>query len=223
MPGHSDQALLNTYAAARARDDDDAAAAAWKQLVVNNFDRVKQSVKLFRFSAGGRRLPEDEHGSAASEAYLRVVAMGKNFKSREIGAFYAALHRTVQHSCWDFGRKEFKHTKRESGSLDATYEPDGEAGPYDAALAAYDDELRERSRAAVEAELATLEAEQLVQWGIGQLTNDNYRAVLQRTYGDAPMSGDEIAAELGITPENVYQRRRRGGQELERILRGLGD
>jgi DNA-directed RNA polymerase specialized sigma24 family protein len=221
MPGRSDQSLLHDYAAARARGDDAAAAAAWRELAVNNFDRIKQSVKLFRFSPGGPRLPEDEHGSAASEAYLRVIAMGADFRSREVGAFYAALHNTVLNSCKDFGRKELRHARRAAGSLDSTYEPDGAAGPYDAALAAYDAELRARGRDAVETERDALEAEQLVRWAIGRVANDNYRAVLERTYGDAPMTGEQIAADLGITAQNVYQRRRRGGQELEGILRGI--
>ena len=221
MPGRSDQSLLHAYASARGRGDEAAAVVAWEQLVVNNWDRVKQSVKLFRFSPGGPCLPEDEHGSAASAAYLRVIAMGANFHKREIGAFYAALHQCVQNSCKDYGRKELRHTKRAAGSLDATYEPDGKTGRYDRALADYDADLRERSRVAVRAERDALEAEQLVRWGIAQIPNDNYRAVLELTYGDAPLKGDEIAAQLGIKAENVYQRRLRGGKELEKILRGL--
>ena len=33
------------------------------------------------------------------------------------------------------------------------------------------------------------------------------------------LSGEEIADQLGISLDNVYQRRSRGMQELERILR----
>jgi len=86
----SDQALLLEYAAARSNGDEPVAARAWKRLVVNNFDRVQQIVKAFRFSPAGPKLPEDEWGSAAIEAYLRVIAMGARFEQREAGAFRPA-------------------------------------------------------------------------------------------------------------------------------------
>ncbi len=216
----SDQALLLAYAAARARGDQAAAAQAWQDLAVNAFDRVQQIVKAFRFSPGGPKLPEEEWGSAATEAYLRVVAMGARFEQRETGAFYAALATCVQNACRDFGRKELRHDRRAAGSLDTTFDRDGEAGPYDAALAGHDARLRERSREAVEAERDRLEAEQLVAWGITQIANATYREVLELTYGDK-LAGDEIAQRLNVTSDNVYQRRRRGIKELERVLRGL--
>ena len=146
--------------------------------------------------------------------------MGAGFRKREIGQFYAALVTCVQNACMDFGRKELRHDKHAAGSLDETFEPDGEAGPYDAALAAYDAELREQADAAVETEHSRREAEQLVAWAIGQVTNDNYREVLELTYLQK-LSAEEIADQLGISPDNVYARRSRGGKELEKILRDL--
>jgi RNA polymerase sigma factor (sigma-70 family) len=147
-----------------------------------------------------------------------VMAMSAGFRKRETGRFYAALSTCVEHACRDFGRKELRHQKRAKGSLDQTYEPDGEAGPYDAALAAYDADLRRRGQQALEAEASRQEAERLVAWGIGQIKNDNYREVLELTYLKK-LSGEEIADDLGISLDNVYQRRRRGLLELERILR----
>src|SRR4051812_48859451 len=134
MRFEADRILLRRYHAATARGDHAASAEAWEQLTINNFDRIKQTVKLFRFSAGGRGIPDNEWGSAVSEAYIRVRALGAGFRKQEIEAFYAALVHTVQHSCRDFGRKEFRHTKRSGGSLDQRFDPDSEAGPYDAAL-----------------------------------------------------------------------------------------
>ena len=219
MPAEPDHLLLRRYAAARARGDLQEAAETWERLSLNNFDRVKQIVKAFRFSAGAR-LPEHEWGSAATEAYLRVVAMGASFQAQEPGRFYAALVTCVQNACLDYGRKELRHARRTAGSVDRTYDPDGEAGPYDAALAAHDAELRERATAAVEDELARREAEDLVGWAIGRLTNDNYREVLEMTYFHK-LSAEEIADRLGISVDNVYARRSRGGKELEKILRDL--
>lgn len=220
MPAEPDHLLLRRYAAARDRGEPQLAAQIWEQLALNNFDRVKQIVKAFRFSAGGPRLPEHERGSAASEAYLRVVAMGANFQAHEAGRFYAALVTCVQNSCRDYGRKELRHERRTAGSVDKTFDPDGEAGPYDAALAAHDAELRERATDAVEDERERREAEHLVGWAIGQLSNDNYREVLEMTYFHK-LSAEEIAEQLGISVDNVYARRSRGGKELEKILRDL--
>jgi len=215
-----DQALLVSYAAARARGDQPAAAEAWERLAVNNFDRVQQIVGAFRFSPGGPKLPEDEWGSAATGAYLRVIAMGAKFEQREIGAFYAALVKCVHNACWDFGRKELRHERRAGGSLDATYEPGGEAGPYDAALGGHEARLREETGEALEAERSRIEAEELITWAIARIENSKYREVLELTWRDK-LAAEEIAKRLGIKMDNVYARRSRGTKELERILRDL--
>jgi RNA polymerase sigma factor (sigma-70 family) len=218
MSFEPDHMLLGTFVDAHERGDLTAAAESWERLAVNNFDRVKNIVKGFRFSAAGPGIPPDEQGSAASEAFLRVIAMSAGFRKRETGRFYAALTTCVENACRDFGRKELRHQKRAAGSLDQPYEPDGEAGPYDAALAAYDADLRRQTQEALEAEADRQEAERLVAWGIAQITNDNHREVLEMTYLEK-LSGEAIADRLGISNDNVYQRRRRGVLELERILR----
>lgn len=220
MPPEPDHLLLRRYVAARDRGDLQTAAEIWERLTLNNFDRIKQIVKAFRFSPGGKGLPKHEWGSAASEAYLRVVAMGANFEAREAGRFYAALVTCVQNSCRDYGRKELRHEKHAAGSVDKTFDPDGEAGPYDAALAARDAELRERATDAVEDERDRLEAEHLVGWAISQISNDNYREVLEMTYFHK-LTAEEIADQLGISVDNVYARRSRGVKEMEKILRDL--
>jgi RNA polymerase sigma factor (sigma-70 family) len=218
MPFEPDHVLLGKFVDAHERGDLTAAADHWERLAVNNFDRVLSRVKAFRFSPGGPGIPADEHGSAASEAFLRVMAMSAAFRKREPGRFYAALNTCVEKTCLDFGRKELRHQKRSAGSLDQRYEAGGDAGPYDAALAAYDADLRRQTQEALEAEGSRQEAERLVAWGIAQIKNDNYREVLELTYLKK-LSGEEIAERLGISHDNVYQRRRRGILELERILR----
>ena len=220
MPFEPDDLLLSRYCDARDDGELERARVLWEQLAVNNFDRIKQIVKSFRFSPGGPRLPDHEWGSAASEAYIRVIAMGAGFRHREIGRFYAALVRCVQNSCLDFGRKELRHDKRAAGSVDARFDPDGEAGPFDKALAAHDGYLRDQAGDARDAEHSRVEAEQLVAWGISQIANDNYREVLEMTWLHK-ISAEEIADQLGISMENVYARRSRGGKELEKILRDL--
>lgn len=216
-----DDLLLRRYADALDRGERERAAELWKELAVNNFDRVRQIVKAFRFSPGGPGLPEHEWGSAASEAYLRVVAMGAGFRNRELGQFRAALVTCVQNACRDYGRRELRHERRAAGSIDERFEPGGEAGPYDAALARYDAELRRSASEALESERDLQQTERLVAWAIAQVENANYREVLELTWIDK-LSGEEIAARLEITTDNVYARRRRGLKELERILRDHG-
>jgi RNA polymerase sigma factor (sigma-70 family) len=217
MPSEPDHLLLRRYAVARERGDDQEAARLWERLAVNNFDRIAMLCKAFRFT-GGTGLPPDEVGSAATEAYLRVVAMGAGFREREVGQFRAAVYRTVHNACLDYGRRELRHQRRKAGSLDATYEPGGEAGPFDAALAAYDADRRAHADEMLEDEARRQEAEGLARWGIAQVRNDNYREVLELTHLEK-LDAAAIAARLGISLDNVYQRRRRGLTELERILR----
>ena len=138
MPCEPDHLLLRRFADARDRGDVELAAELWEQLAVNNFDRVRQIVKAFRFSPAAPACQTMSAAARRQEAYLRVIAMGANFREREVGQFYAALMTCVRNSCHDYGRKELRHDKRAAGSLDSTFEPDGEAGPFDKALAAYD-------------------------------------------------------------------------------------
>ena len=146
--------------------------------------------------------------------------MGAGFRKREAGQFYAALVTCVQNACKDYGRKELRHQRRAKGSLDATYEPDGEAGPFDAALIAYDEHLREQTADAIDEERSRLEAETLVAWAISEVANDNYREVLELTYLHK-IPAEDIAEQLDTNLPNVYARRSRGVKELEKILRDL--
>jgi RNA polymerase sigma factor (sigma-70 family) len=218
MPSEPDPVLLRRYHAAQDAGDHETVAEVWDELAVNNFDRMKQIVKAFRFSPGGPGIAPDEQGSAVSEVYMRVHAMGAHFRKREVGQYYAALVTTTHHTCMDFGRKELRHGKHSAGSVDQTFDPDGEAGRYDAALAAYDAELRQRSTDAVEDELQKQETEQLVAWAVGHIANDKHREVLALTFTNR-MTAEQIAEQLGISLANVYQRRSRGLKELEQILR----
>jgi RNA polymerase sigma factor (sigma-70 family) len=217
MPHEPDHLLLRRYTAAREQGNDQEAARIWERLAVNSFDRIQQICKAFRY-AGGTGIAPDEVGSAATEAYLRVIAMGRGFREREIGQFRAAVWTTVHNSCLDYGRKELRHQRRAGRSLDARYDDGGEAGPYDAALARYDAERRAEAQEAEAEEEHRRWAEDLARWGIAQVRNDNYRAVLELTYIEK-VDAAEIAERLGITLDNVYQRRRRGLTQLEKILR----
>src|SRR4051794_33229143 len=217
MPFEPDRFLLRRYHAAMARSDMPAAAEAWEQLAVQNFDRIQQTVKLFRFGAGSKGIPVVDQGSAASEAFLRVQAMGAGFRKQEVEAFYAALVQTVKFACQDFGRREFRHTKKSAGSLDERFDPESEVGPHSGALAAWEAARREESAERDLKELEQQREEGLILWATSQIKNDKHREVMKLTYDEKPTTA-EIAMRLDITKDNAYQRRSRGMRDLKKIL-----
>lgn len=203
------------------KGDRAAAAEAWEALAVNNWDRITGTVKLFRFSAGSRGIPQPDQGSAASEAFVRVLAMGANFHATEVGAYYAALIECVRNACRDFGRSEFRHTKRSGGSLDEMFDTDSEVGPFSRALEVWEAQRRDQDAERVADELHKQWASDFVAWGISRIKNDNYREVLELTYIEK-LEAEEISTQLEISMDNVYARRSRGVRELGKILREHG-
>src|SRR3954467_190265 len=217
MAVEPDRFLLRRYHVAKAGGDLQGAAKAWDQLTEQNWDRILQTVKLFRFSKASKGIPDFDQGSAASYAYLRIRAMGANFRKQEIEAYYAALVHTTQFACKDFGRKDFRHTKRSAGSIDQRYDADAEVGPYSNALAAWEAARREAAAEKIPDELEQRREDSLILWAIAQIKSDKYREVLEMTYKHQ-LTTEEIADRLGISMENAYQRRSRGMRELKKIL-----
>jgi RNA polymerase sigma factor (sigma-70 family) len=217
MPFKPDRFLLREYHAAMARGDLQAAATAWDRLAEQNWDRIRNTVKLFRYSAASKGIPNFDQGSAASEAYLRVRAMGANFRKQEIEAYYAAVVHTTQFACRDFGRKDFRHTKRSAGSLDDRFDAESEVGPWSGALAAWEEARRKEAEERELEELAGEREESLALWAMSKIKNDKHREVLELTYRDKLIL-DEIVERLGISKENAYQRRSRGMRDLKKIL-----
>jgi RNA polymerase sigma factor (sigma-70 family) len=219
MANEPDHLILRRYAVARGRGSHDEAEGLWEQLALNNFDRVKDIVRAFHFP-NGQRLPLDERDDAVNEAFMRVIAMGANFRSHEAGAFYAALVRAVNNACMDWGRKELRHKRNAGRSFDEGYDDGGDGSPNDKLLKAYEDELNARREDAEQEERSREESAGLVAWAISKVQNDNYREVLELTYLQK-LYADEIADRLGISLDNVYARRSRGLKELEKILNDL--
>ena len=209
--------LLRLFCHHRDRGDHARAAEMWQHLAVRSHDRVVGLARTFRFPGGGALSPEDA-ADAAQNAYLRVVAMGGSFEGSAVGQFRAALHQCVHHTCMDLGRRELRHEVRRAGSLDERYDDDGEAGPYDEAIARHSREQEAFAAEDEHEEERRREAAETVAWAIAQVANDNYRAVLELTYRHQ-LAAEQIAERLGITIDNVYARRSRGVKQLEAILR----
>ena len=213
-----DDFFIRRFARARATgNDDDAARQIWEDACLRKFDLVKGLARGHKFP-GGQRLSDADAQDAVTEAMQRILKMGENFRGSTGAEFRAAIKRAVWFACMDTGRDVLAHEKHIGGSLDQRYDDSTEAGPHDAAVERY---LRERADAAADARSADTEAQravELVHWAIAQITNEGYRTVLELTYIEG-LSGEEIAARLGIDPNNVYKRRERGLKKLEEILR----
>lgn len=208
--------LVRRHAAQRRRGEEAAAQETWEEIVLRNFDRIRTTVAAFKF-AGGQRLAEHDHGSAATLAYLRVKSM--TFRGHTVGELRDAVHQRVWNACMDYGRSELRHARHSGGSLD---EPAfGEEGDR----SRFEPDVARASRAAEELELSELgdseRADTYVTWvhqAIAEVSNAGHRAVLELTYIEK-LRAAEIAERLQISLDNVYQRRRRGTVELQRIIR----
>jgi RNA polymerase sigma factor (sigma-70 family) len=190
----------------------DRAAAAMKLLAAREHPRVLGLVASFRFPGQANvRVHENDHDDAATEAYLRLVAMLRHFRSASVGQFRAAVRTCVHNTCMDWCRAELTRAKRLAGSLDEPLpgsSEDDDAGRYDAETGRWSARRYEDEQAA-RAELAELG------WALGQLDNERQREVLRLTMEGH--SSQEIGARIGASVANVDQLRSRGTRELRRI------
>lgn len=205
--------LLRSFARLRAAGDAEK-AEVWKALVIQHLDRVRQSVKSFRFP-GGQPIPADRVDDAIQEAYLGLEDMADTFAGASEGEFLAALRRCVWFACMDFGRRELRHDKHRGGSLDEPAFDGGDRGRFDEVLEA---DARQRAQDADDDREREREAHDLLVWGVGRIKNQNYREVIELTVFEK-LDGEAIAERLDITTTNVYQRRKRAIEKLEEVLR----
>lgn len=212
----SDDFFIRRFARERDRGDLAAAMAVWEELTIRSFDRVRAHVVLFRFP-GGQPIDSRHHDDATSVAFARAYQLGENFRGTTAAEFRAALKKTVWHACMDWGRGNLAYEIGIGGSLDERYD-DGDASPHDEALARHLADIAAAGHDAEQAGERGREDAELVHWGITQVENESHRTVLELTFVEK-LSGEEIAARLTITIDNVYQRRKRGLQALEQILR----
>jgi RNA polymerase sigma factor (sigma-70 family) len=214
MPG--DDFFIRRFARDRDAGRADAARQTWEDACVRKWDLVNGLVRGHTFPGGGHLSPEDQH-DAANEAMLRILKMGERFRGSTAPEFRAAIKRAVWYTCMDVGREALAWEQHSAGSLDDLYEG-SDVGRFESAIAALSRNRGEQAIEAEERELEDLQAMALVRWGISQIANENYRVVLEMTFIQR-LDGDEIAARLGITTDNVYQRRSRGLKKLEEMLR----
>ena len=211
-----DDFFIRRFARERDRGNMPGALEIWEEACVRKFDFVAGLIRGFTFP-GGQHLQPADREDAQTECMTRILDMGHNFRGHSGPEFRAAIKQAVWYGCMDVGRGVLAYEEHIGGSLDERYE-DGEGGVHDAVVERY---LSEREQLA--ADIAD-DAEELAQyvelfdWAIDQVENDNYRVVLELSFREK-LSGEEIADRLGISIDNVYQRRSRGLQKVKEILR----
>lgn len=210
LQGMSDEQLVGVFA--RARDDGDRvrARAAWELLVVRSVDRVRTVVRAFRFPGHPSvTIPRDEVEDVTQDALLRVLRK-LTLRGSSIGEFRAAVVTVARYQCQDHCRAAMSRDKHLAGSLEDTYEGDeGPVSRFNAALGRLGGARRDRDEAARD-DLFLLRAV------LPELASEDQRAVLRLTMEGH--SSREIADTLGFTPANVDQLRKRGIDNLRRML-----
>jgi len=187
---------------------------AWEELVLREFDRVTQLVKAFRFPDQPTvRVGADDVDDAVQAAFMRLLGM--NFKGSSIGEFRAALGTCVKYACMDFCRAHMRIDQGLGGSLDDVV-TDGDGNTK----GRFDGELGRQEQERIDAQQAAQDQVRRIADSLGTLDNDQMRIALQMTW--AGQSPDEIASELDVSVENVYQLRSRAQRKLLSDLYGSG-
>lgn len=170
----------------------------WDELVIDVFDRMDG----FIGTAHRGRLDDEEHELAVAMAMERFARrLICTFRGVSMGELINATRTLAHHICIDVQRMSIRANRHEGPSLDAPVESGG-AWDAHAATRHYEDEQR------------GAETRDFLDWALPQLKTER-REVLELTFAGAELP--EIVDELGITRDNVYQRRTRAMRDLAKL------
>lgn len=212
LPSHPDdtraRVLLRMLHGARDRDDRAEAKRAWEQIVLAELERVRGIVVLYRHdSLPGGRIPAADVDDVVQRVFLRLHERVDAFRGRSVGELRNFMRTAANYACLDHVGMVVRDEQRRAGSLDAGADDpqavsrellDRLAASYAAA-----DESAELAAAVIHPALAEVD--------------DDKRSVLVMT--EAGFTVAEIQERLGISRDAVYQRRRRGLQQLRAAIR----
>ena len=170
----------------------------WDELVIDVYDRMDG----FIATAHRGRLDDDEHELAVATAMERFAnKLIATFRGTSMGELVNATKTLAQRICIDVQRISMRAHRLDGPSLDA---PTEGSGGWDTAAASqrYEDE----QRSAV--------VRDFLGWALPQVKAER-RRVLELTFEGAQLA--EIVQELGISRDNVYQRRTRGMRDLAKL------
>jgi hypothetical protein len=198
-----DDERIRLFVAARRAGDERAARAHWDALITENFDRINIWLRL---EARTCQLDEEERDDALFRALVRLSNnMMATFRGSTKGEWVNATRRLVRFACQDAQRRAAVHSSRER-----SFDPAEHDGEVYAALAE-----QRRAREADEREQEVLaEGRAFLDWALPQLAGHR-RTVLELDRDDVPV--EEIERRLGVSRDVVYQSRRRGLRDLDRL------
>jgi len=198
-----EEELLRKFVAARDGGDADGARYWWGKLAEAGFDRVRGMVdaRVWRYG-----FSDDERQEAVQRALVKLWdKMIHSFKGSSMGELANATSSLVDFVCKDVQRGAARRTNRETGLYESPEQPHPE---WKADQLAEQDHQRAGEQA---------EAGDFLSWAVPRMKNERQRLVIERTLDGVP--AEEIAAELEVSTENLYQLRSRGLRDL----RGLWD
>ena len=212
----SDEQLLQLVVAGRAKrrgNDWDTATQAWRHLAARHHDRLRGLVIAFRFPGAPEvRIEGDDYEDATQECFIRAVKMLGNFRGTTRGEFLAALRTCVTNTCMDFCRRRLTRERRTAGSID-----ESALGADDQTLGRFDAELGEVASRRDAEHTAARDALAVLKAGIGELENEQMRAVMRLKMSG--YSSREIAGQLELRVANVDQLCSRGVRRLKEVTR----
>ena len=188
-----DEQTLRRFVACREAGDLDGARRWWGLLLEENFDRVRALVAAHAWDT----LSADERDDAVALACAKLWKnMLTTFRGTSMGEWVNATRQCVAFACVDVQRAAARRRR-----LEAPLDGDG-SGAADR-RAAVEEQQRTDERA---------EARAFVSWALPRMRDERQRVVVERTLDGVPAA--EIAGELGVGMDNLYQLRSRGLRDL---------
>lgn len=208
--GRHDDETLRRFLAARRAGDHAVAGERWDKLLTDNFDRVREMVKLQ--SRG--RLSHDEQQEAVQRALVRIAAnMIDTFRGTSMGEWVESTRTLVKFACIDTQRRAAAISRRER-ALDHSGAHEDGTDRWDADVyAAIEDQRRELDSAARDAESLAAGGE-FLDWAVPQLSQRR-RAVIELDRDELPV--EQIQQRLGVSRDVVYASRSRALVDLAKL------
>lgn len=203
---------LRRFVAARKIGDHAAMREHWNMLVTINFPRIESFVRL----EARDRLNAEEKKDATQDACARILrGLFGNFRGSTMGEWVKAVKKAVHYACVDTQQREARAHRKTGSYDDSSIGDDGEErGRYTKDL------YRDAERRRAEEEEEFLDRDELAAYGelldeILPKLSPKLRAVAEMDRVGA--STERMLGELGITPDTLYQRRRRYLKDLDKL------
>jgi RNA polymerase sigma factor (sigma-70 family) len=161
-------------------------------------------VKKYAFQAHIRSIAEE----AEAQGWLEVIEGIRQYDEKSGVQFAGYMESRVKYGIWNLFKRERRRWENEAQLEGSSQEEDGLA-----MLA----QLADSTDVAGEVELRWLSKE--IMAGIGALPTKQQRVIVRTVLQEESLTC--VAAELGITPQGVYNLRQRGLASLKRVCAGM--